>query len=317
MPLRGVGSSPGGAADRFAPYDQRMPGLAEVRAAAPPVTIAFGVDRVYPSPDRHWAFRLRDHDEIRMGAYVWRTVDVVRQDGSVPAIRLTLADRASWPVVDCYVPWDATSSRVVAATLRFDGVRPTGGFAIFDVHRGIVTEGHADGWVRGAAWSPTDDQFLLATRQSIRIVSAEGAIVAAVDADLQPSASVVGWTPSGSSFFCLQSHARESVLRFFDPTTGERVADAPLDPESLVPYDASEYAGLDRVPYCLKVNSGTWATGSLLDNWSMAEYDATQSTLHLSVYRPTSPVQTFPRPDGGEVLGCEVRPMWISATVVD
>jgi len=252
-----------------------------------------------------------------MGVYDWQTVEV-EQPVHSPPTQLTLPERACYPLIDSYVPWNLTSDRIVVPTLRFDHARPIFGFAIFDLRASTVTETAAAGWISGAAWSPTDDLLLITNRHSIRVVTAAGLSVATVlNTDRDSSASITGWTPNGAAFFCLHGSAEASVLRFFDPATGERISEVPIDPASLVPYDAAAYATIDRGPYRLKVDSGTWASAALLDNWSTAEYDAAHSTIRLSVYRPTSAVRTFAQPGGREVIGCEARLVWIAATVVD
>src|SRR2546421_2749305 len=138
-----------------------MPGLMDLRTPPPDPSPdpwqPFDPEPEYPSPDATWVLRFSDQWELRMGLPFWKRTQLIHDGRDVSAEqRLASSIGAGAHPVNCYVPWNANSDKVLISTLHSAASDITSGFIIQDVVLGLPTATDDNFWLRGGVWSPHD-----------------------------------------------------------------------------------------------------------------------------------------------------------------
>ena len=277
----------------------------------------------YVSANGKFRLVLRNGGEVRMGLAVWTDARLFEDGADTTRTHQALIDVIGHRVLpqSCFVPWDASSQRLMLAHLIDDGGQLRAAIVIYDVgERALLHQNDRCGWPRSIAWSPTEDLALLLTDDQARVMTSAGESRLA-SRGVGPLVDTGGWTRTGTyAFFMARGREGAQVIRFTSPDKGA-VVDCPVEPEALVPYDAEEYKRLGRQRYILVSGPGERAIGELLDRWSVGHFDPTRQVLSLGVMRPTSGVRMVPAfagPGGPpEEPGCSAELRWIDADVVE
>lgn len=240
-------------------------------------------ERTFARPVGEGSLSFSQPEEFRMAAHTWR-VRLTRPGR--PSIDLPRA-LSIWPLA----PWSPDGAR-----FAYQGIDPN------DSRRGVIL-GDADAgyrWLDGVPggphavlWSPRRELVLVGGSSWFRIFAEDGRAMAAGEWPAAPhGVTHAFWLPSGDRFVLIGpvGFSPRRTIRLF-ASSGDLLAERPLDPVDLVPFNAGDYAHLDRDGFALVLGRSTRAVGWLLDEWSDARYDPDTEELRLLVYRPTGPAE--------------------------
>ena len=240
-------------------------------------------ERTFPRPVGEGSLIFSRPREYRMGAYSW-------------SVRL---DRPGRPRVELprslslapLAPWSADGARFAYYATEPNDDRA--GVLLGDVDAGYR-------WLSGVPrsphtilWSPRRALLLVSGRSWVRVFDDRGRALSSVEWPEAPhGVTHAFWLPSGERFVVIGpvGHSPRRTIRLFG-SGGDLLAEKPLDPADLVPFNAAEYAHLNRDAFSVVLGGSTRAVGWILDEWSDARYDPETGELRLLVYRPSGPVE--------------------------
>jgi hypothetical protein len=275
----------------------------------------------FVSPDRSREIVLTKPDELRMGLTYWSRTRLLENGGDVTDQHPKLLEALGHgPIpLSCFVPWDATSGRLLMTSTSRTGFQL--GIFMYDVAlRHVAVAKQVDWSLQSSSWSPAATIALLVSAEAADAVSATGQVLWSHPFPKQRRPAVLaGWTRSGRYCFWDRGGPKPSI-DFVDSTDGRLADQIVVDPEVLLPYDAQSYRELKRDRWVLNIGRGTRGIGRLLDEWSRARFDPGTQQIELGVYRPTSEVRVAPplAPDPTHAeaeLGCSAELKWVALDV--
>lgn len=163
---------------------------------------------------------------------------------------------------------------------------------------------------RTAQWSPTGDVLLVATNAGADLLRVDRRHHTIRWNLPEGDRTIVGWL-SGERWFSVGRFGGAPARVLVFAATGERLREAPLDPNELLPYERERYRGVRRSGYALRLDGGSMAVGSLLDHWTDSRFDPPTGRLALQALRPTS----APFGDHGRSR-CRARAVWVELDLV-
>lgn len=171
-----------------------------------------------------------------------------------------------------------------------------------------------------AQWAATRPFLLLVHFDRIELLDGNGRLMSTVTWEPEENEiPYTGWTASDRYFFLLR-HPRTKCpteLALFDPAHVPAIADTiALDPAQLAPYDADLYHVISRDRLSLIVEGGQRACATLLDAWRQIRWDAADSRLLLSIYRPvTLPFKSQLDNGPSDAWLCHAEEKWVSVSL--
>lgn len=218
-----------------------------------------------------------------MGAYAWRA-QLIR--AGRPTSELPRAMRLS-PLA----PWSFDGARFAYHALDPD--ERSIGVLLGDTDAGYRWLTGIPISPNGVLWSPRQGLLLVVGQHWFRVFDSHGRLMSSVDWPEAPHGITHGfWLASGQRFAVLGpiGFSPRRTIRLFG-SDGDLLAERPLDPVDLVPFNAGEYAHLDRDGFSVILGRSTRAVGWILDEWSDARYEPQTEELRLLVYRPSGPAE--------------------------
>lgn len=252
---------------------------------------------VFPSANGMKAV-FRNPFEFHMGAYAWEVQ--VLENGSNKLFSTT-GLHCPHP----YQPWSFDSRFLFLTSWK------EGSF-IHEIDSHLSRKLEVSGFVASVLGSQRCPKFLVVTDRGEYLVAIDGGIVR-IPAVRRPKygCPYLSWFDKGRQLFAVENlGAGLARLRFFDAETGDVQTDIPLNPLGLFPYDEPAYANLSRDSYALVPSDSIQCVGSLLDEWSSADFDEASDVLKLMVYRPVG--QIFEKRNQQV---CKVQQNWVEVRI--
>ena len=188
---------------------------------------------------------------------------------------------------------------------------------LFDLVKGKLIGCEAICTPLTAQWAATRPLLLLVYFDHIALLDGDGRLMSTVVWEPEENEiPYTGWTADDDYFFLVRHPRKQSPpeLVLFDPAHVPAMANRiALDPARLAPYDAESYHMLSRDRLSLIVEGGQRASATLLDTWRQIRWDAADSCLLLSIYRPTTP-PFKPQLNNGtsDTWLCRAEEKWVS-----
>jgi hypothetical protein len=259
----------------------------------------------YVSPDGSLKLEFYDCLEFHNGASAWklrllhRHADVSREHDSLGSDQ--------WRCPEHYQPWLGKPPQLLLAHWKPAAF-------LYDLESKKKKECNFSGHILGAAASKTLPRIVVQGIPEISLLDAEGRMVAALPQNAgQPERPVLAWFDKAGCLFRVgrENQASPTKIHFYEANAGTAVGEIALDPKTLLPYQASEYASIPRNPYSLILSRSRRSVGHFLDIWTRVHFDDSRSVLQLQTYRPTS--EPFVE---GHATVCEVDPRWIEVELL-
>ena len=233
--------------------------------------------------------------EFHMGAYSW---DLELFERGLKK----LVSKSGLLCPSPYQPWSHDSSCLFLTSLK------QGAF-LYEVTSGSLCQCDLSGVV-GCIGSRRFPLFLAVTVKGEFIVGRDGAVLRAFTVRRpRHGFPFLSWFDKAGQFFAVENQAPGlATLRFFDAETANPSAAEPFNPNSLFPYDAVKYEGLNRDLFALVFSDSGQCVASLLDEWSSIDFDEHTGVLRMMVYRPRGEIF-----EKRSLRVCEVEENWVEA----
>ncbi len=259
----------------------------------------------YVSPDGSLRLEFYDCFEFHYGACAWK-LRLLHHDADVTQEHDSLGSD-QWRHPEHYQPWLGKPPQLLLTHWKPAAF-------LYDVESKKKTECDFSGHILGAAASKTLPRIVVQGIPEISLLDAGGRMVAALPQNAgQVERPVLAWFDKAGCLLRIgrENEASPTKMYFYEASTGKAAGDLALDPKTLLPYQASEYASISRNAYSLILSRSRRCVGHRLDTWAQVHFDDSRSVLQLQTYRPTSE----PFMEGSAVV-CEAEPRWIEVELI-